>query len=55
MASNAQTALHAAAVFAAGPHIAAVVNVQDVEEIAAEFLRWLELQDRLLQQNIRVG
>jgi hypothetical protein len=53
--TNAQVALHAAAVFAAGPHIAAVVNVQDVEEIAAEFLQWLEAQDRIRQQNIKVG
>lgn len=55
MVTNAQAALNAAAIFAAGPHIAASVNVQDVEEIAAEFLQWLEAQDRIRQQKIQVG
>jgi hypothetical protein len=54
MANNAQIALMAAATFASGPH-AAKVNAQDVEALADEFLHWLERQERIRQENIRVG
>lgn len=54
MANNAQIALMAAATFASGPH-AEKLNVQDVEAIAEEFLHWLERQERIRQENIRVG
>ncbi len=55
MMTNAQAALNAAAIFAAGPHMAVQVNVQDVEVIAEEFLHWLERQERIRQENIKVG
>lgn len=55
MASNAQIALMAAATFAAGDHLAATINAADVEALADEFLHWLERQERIRQENIKVG
>jgi hypothetical protein len=52
--TNAQAALQAAALFAAGEH-AAKVNVLDVLTIAEEFLQWLERQERIRHEHIKVG